>query len=188
MHPLRRCERGGAAAVRGELGAMFYKDGILPSNGCDLCYLPFRFCSRWTKNSSGVWRLRPQTHCTYNRRLLCDSILGFASCGVDTYSYCLLEGAEDYCERMGDVSDGSLVNAALWLAQPLVVAGVESCEMVRQLSSWVHQLTGQGARLTAERDETRRTRGSVIERAELSQWIEGQSSDGSGGDDEMDFF
>jgi hypothetical protein len=139
-HTVRRCRRGGATAVKGELGGLFYKDGILPSYGCDLCFLPYQLCSRWTRDRSGSWRMKREMDCTYSHHLLGDSIIGFASCGVDAYMTSLLEGAEDYCEKTGDVSDGTLESTVSWLAEPLIVAGVKGSEMVRQLSIWVHEL------------------------------------------------
>uniref|UniRef100_A0A0D2XRY5 Uncharacterized protein n=2 Tax=Fusarium oxysporum (strain Fo5176) TaxID=660025 RepID=A0A0D2XRY5_FUSOF len=90
-HTLRQCNRGGAIELVKGLGEMFYDEGFTPSTGCELCNLPYLFCARWRMSSQGEWTLEPGGRCTYERHLLCDSIIGFISCGARYYEEDLLQ-------------------------------------------------------------------------------------------------
>jgi hypothetical protein len=121
---------------------MFYDEGLTPSSGCELCNLPYEFCARWRKSSRGEWALKPGGKCTYENHLLCDSIIGFVSCGVRYYEEDLFqevsESIEDEDEGLPYCYDEEA--AALWLSRPLAVGGVVASEMLRQLSIWTVDL------------------------------------------------
>lgn len=141
-HTLRQCKRGGSSYIRRELGEMFYDEGFLPSNGCKHCHLPRHFCSRWSVTDQGKWVLEPEAECSYSRYLLCDGVIGFASCGVRSYQDDLLDGIEGYLEKEGDEPPYNYDDetTAAWLVQPLEVAGAEGSEMIRQLCIWIWSL------------------------------------------------
>lgn len=139
-HSIRRCKRGGASKVWKGIGEMMYEEGFVPSNGCKLCRLPRDFCPRWVKRDGGGWRLTSGGRCKYSTNLLCDGIIGFYSCGVDRYRNDVYDEVE--ADSMGDDTGWpyDVEEAAEWLSKPLVVAGVEASEMVRQLSDWTKGL------------------------------------------------
>jgi hypothetical protein len=76
--------------------------------------------------------------------LLCDSIIGFVTRGVQYYQHGLFDRIEEFREKEGDETSSWVDDEAiaLWLIQPLVVVGVEGTEMVRQLSFWTRDLKG----------------------------------------------
>lgn len=142
-HTLRQCKRGGRVHVYGGLGRVLYNEGLLPSFGCEVCCLPRRFCSRWDGLERRGWSLQSEeTECSYSRYLLCDGIIGFAGCGVQSYEDDLFDGIEAYFEKEGGEPRYHYDDefAAAWLAQPLEVAGIEGSEMIRQLSIWTQSL------------------------------------------------
>lgn len=113
------------------------------SNGCDYCQLPRDFCPRWTKREGGGWRRISGGRCKYSQHLLCDGIIGFYTCGTSRYHSDIYDEVEEYLYCMSDEERMSYSDeeaAASWLSQPLVVAGVEASQMVRQLSIWIHGL------------------------------------------------
>ena len=149
-HTLRQCKRGGAGHVHKGLGESIYDEGFLPENGCKLCCLPRQFCSdRYRETEQGGWVHGPGwAECSYDRHLLCDAVIGFASCGAGSYEEDLFDGIEGHYERTGEEMSCSFgEDAAAWLMQPVEVAvvegaAVEGSEMMRQVSIWAHQLDG----------------------------------------------
>ncbi|KAK3939030.1 hypothetical protein QBC46DRAFT_365102 [Diplogelasinospora grovesii] len=102
LYTLRECKRGGAAQVRKGLGEMFYKEGYLPFNGCEICYLPRDFCTKWKLNKEGKW-VKDRflwARCRYKKHLLCNSVLRFATCGVRRYEDDIIKALEGYYETM----------------------------------------------------------------------------------------
>ncbi|KJZ69798.1 hypothetical protein HIM_10816 [Hirsutella minnesotensis 3608] len=139
-HTLRQCKRGGAAEVWRGLGEMFYEEEYLPSNGCGTCRLPRDCCPRWNRDSRGEWAQRYGATCRYEGHLLCDGIIGFATCGIRRFLDDIYDGIESYSgEAEGRVFFNDEM-AAIWLVQPIVVAGVEGTEMLRQLAIWTRGL------------------------------------------------
>lgn len=100
LHQLRQCKGGGAAQVRKELGEAMYEEGILPSNGCDSCHLPYDFCNGWMRNEGGEWVTHDISgrHCQYGRYLLSDTMIGLYYCGRSELKQEIQDGAEEYCE------------------------------------------------------------------------------------------
>jgi hypothetical protein len=67
-----------------------------------------------------------------------DTVVGLFQCSEPRYAEDLLitieeEGEEEYCE-MGDEE------VSMWLCRKLVVSGVESTEMIRQLWMWTRMV------------------------------------------------
>ncbi|KAH6874262.1 hypothetical protein B0T10DRAFT_465766 [Thelonectria olida] len=125
-HTLRQCERGGKKVVRGELGEAVYLEGIVPSQGCRSCRLPYDFCYSWFRDEDGDWKtqtnMRPQ--CQYSNRLLIDTVLGLYCCGNSKFRDVILDD-------MVDEFDVEAV--ACYLASPVTVVGVEGSQMIRTL-------------------------------------------------------
>lgn len=84
-HVLRKCHRGGAEQVRGNMGDLFYGGDYQPADGCHLCHLPRDFCSRWEAQGRERWTERQYVACSYSKNLLYDGIIGFSTCGVAAY-------------------------------------------------------------------------------------------------------
>ena len=125
---------------------MLYEEGFVPSSGCDVCFLPRAFCTRWTRHTDGTWALDRWARCSYDEHLLFDSIIGFAACGKEKYGLDLSDGVEDYLEQQGSEEEGAAAyvddeTTAIWLSTDLTVAGVQSCQMIRQLTLWTTGLT-----------------------------------------------
>lgn len=135
-----------------------YEEGILPSNGCDRCCLPYEFCNDWVRDDDGEWvrqDIEPHPQCQYSPYLLGDTIIGLYHCGKSEFEQELFDDVEEYCERVyfrmednerGEhewvdyqvTFDGETV--ACCLSQPLIVAGVEGSEMIRKLAVFTRMI------------------------------------------------
>jgi hypothetical protein len=138
-HTLRRCHRGGAEKVRGDMGDLLYGRDYEPAGGCRVCHLPRDFCSRWEDQGGGRSMERQSGACSYDRNLLYDGIVGFSTCGVAAYKEELLDQIDAYFMDEGEDPPGYYDDEAAvsWLTKPLLVAGVYASQMVRQLAIWV---------------------------------------------------
>lgn len=88
---------------------------------CDHCQLSRDFCSRWAKREGGGWT-------------------AFTPAGRRSIGPMVIDEVEEYCMVEDvDVSYGMEADV-VWLSKPLVIAGVEASEMVRQLSDWTRGL------------------------------------------------
>jgi hypothetical protein len=136
QHRPRQCKRGGRAAVYSELGEVMYGDGLLPSNGCDICHLPHDLCNAWTRDNDGEWIPADTTCnlCQYGRYLLADTIIGLYYCGKSEYRQEIFEGVETYCEKNDLECAFDEETVACYLSQEISVIGVSGSEMVRILA------------------------------------------------------
>lgn len=136
-HSLSECGRGGARQRSIRVGEAIFAEGFKAQGGCARCGVPREFCDRWAKSSDGHWQLQPLKRCQYGR-LVYDTVVGLFQCSEPKYAEDLLttieeEGEEEYCE-MGDEE------VSMWLCRQLVVSGVESTEMIRQLWVWTRMV------------------------------------------------
>jgi hypothetical protein len=136
-HSLSDCTRGGARQRSIRVGEAIFGQGFKARGGCARCGVPREFCDRWAKSSDGHWQLQPLRRCQYGRTVY-DTVVGLFQCSEPKYAEDLLvtieeEGEEDYC-GMGDEE------VSMWLCRKLVVSGVESTEMMRQLWVWTRMV------------------------------------------------
>jgi hypothetical protein len=136
-HSLSECKRGGARQRSIRIGEAIFAESMQARGGCARCAVPREFCDRWTKSSDGHWQLQPLRRCQYGR-LVYDTVVGLFQCSETKYAQDLLttieeEGEEEY-RGMGDE------DVSRWLCKKLVVSGVESAEMIRQLWVWTRMV------------------------------------------------
>ncbi|KAH7112035.1 hypothetical protein EDB81DRAFT_671170 [Dactylonectria macrodidyma] len=146
LHELRQCERGGSERIRDALGEAMYEEGILPSNGCDRCHLPYDICDDWMRDEDGEWA-RPdmsRRQCKYGQYLLGDTLIGLYYCGKGEFQQYIFDEVEEYCDRDCDWEDCEVSydseTVAYCLSQPITVAGVEGSKMVRMLAVFTRMI------------------------------------------------
>ncbi|KAK2470546.1 hypothetical protein H9L39_17842 [Fusarium oxysporum f. sp. albedinis] len=144
-HTLQQCQRGGASKLESELGIAMYVDGIVPSNGCDVCLRPFDFCPRWLQDEDGNFTRRETSKarrkCERYRFLLADIAIGLFHCGKGKFKMEMLDDAEEYCEQH-EYSSNNLdeETVACSLAQHLIVVGVFGSVLIRRVNSWTREI------------------------------------------------
>jgi hypothetical protein len=136
-HSLSECRRRGATQRSTRVGEAIFAEGFKAQGGCASCGVPREFCDRWEKSSDDNWQLQPLARCQYGR-LVYDTVIGLFQCSDRKYAEELLvtieeQGEEEYRD-LGDVE------VASWLCKRLVVSGIESTEMIRQLWVWTRMV------------------------------------------------
>jgi hypothetical protein len=89
-----------------------------------------------------VWKQKTNNQYRYSKYLLCDSIIGFASCRVESYRNDLLNKVEEYYKQE-DIDIIKYIDdedIAIWLIQPLIVKEVKATQIIRQLAIWTKYL------------------------------------------------
>ena len=152
QHSLRQCHQGGMQKVDSELAEAMYEEGMLPSNGCRICRLPYDLCDRWARDENGDWVPADEPRkCHYDRYLLSDTIIGLFHCGKGEFKDEILERVEEYCESQGLTVAFDEETVACCLSEDVTVAGVCGSEMVRELgilTKMVWHVSGDGSQCT----------------------------------------
>ncbi|KAH7248230.1 hypothetical protein B0J15DRAFT_562411 [Fusarium solani] len=129
-HALRQCPFGGKPTLRMGLAEAIYKEGMWALGGCLGCALPRELCQAWSKSASGRWKRDQGIRCQYGRQAY-DTAIGFFYCKERKYRDELMESMADAGLENFDEEE-----VASWLGRKIIVAGIESSEIMRQLRWW----------------------------------------------------
>nr|CEG03348.1 unnamed protein product [Fusarium acuminatum CS5907] len=129
-HTLRQCPNGGKRTLRSVLAESIHEEGFRAGGGCQRCALPREVCQAWEQDRSGAWCFDLSASCQYGSQAY-DTAIGFFLCPNPRYRIDIMENMAD--EGFDDHDEESV---ALWLGEKITVAGVEACEMMRQLRGW----------------------------------------------------